>query len=102
MRNVVFKLKIPIPDKANEYQEFTFDNPNDICKKLDISTTTLYRLINNTIKFAHADKKHLEGIIVEREYLPLKQPKRVKKTVEAIENDKKNFRNKLLETLTKS
>ena len=100
MRNVIFKLKIPLPDKENEYQEFKFEDPNDICKKLDISTTTLYRIINKTMKFTHNDKKYLEGIIIERELLPLKYPKRIKKSAEDIAKEKKEFRNKILDTLT--
>ena len=34
MKLVVFKLKIPISGKEEEYTEFTFNNPNEICDKL--------------------------------------------------------------------
>ena len=67
MKLVVFKLKIPIPNKESEFSEFTFNNPNEICEKLDISVSALYAICNKTYKWSHKTSKHLQGIIIERE-----------------------------------
>ena len=67
MKLVNFKVKIPIPEKNDEYKEFQFTSPKDVCKELSISESALYSICNNTFKWSHKRNKHLQGIIIERQ-----------------------------------
>lgn len=96
MRHVIYILKIPIPDKPNEYEEFKVDDPKKICEKLKISITCFNRIVKGTFKCSHSNKKYLEGIIIEREYQPLKKPSVVKKTEEEIAKEKEEFRKNII------
>ena len=99
MKNVQYRLKIPSIEKENEFEEFIFNKPDEIAEKLKISITTVYRLINGSFKYSHVEKKHLQGIVIEKIIQPLKHPRRVKKTEREIKKETIDFRKTLLETL---
>lgn len=96
MRHVNYILRIPVPDKPNEYEEFKVEDPKKICDKLKISMTCFNRILRGTFKCSHNGKKYLEGIIIEREYQPLKKPSAVKKSEEEIELEKEAFRKNII------
>ena len=106
MRKVIYLVKIPKPDKKEEYEELTFNKTEEVCEKMGISVTTLYSIINKKLKYNHVDKKHLEGIIIEK---IIQEPKKKqkpdctksKKSKEEIEESKKDFQTKLIELNTK-
>lgn len=96
MRHVIYKLKIPNPLKINEYEEFTISDPKIICEKLSISMTCFNRILNGTMKYSHQNKKYLEGVIIEKEYL---ESKRIKKTKEEIKKEQEEYRLNIISNL---
>ena len=96
MRHIIYILKIPINNKPNEYEVFKVEDSKKICEKLKISITCFNRILNKSFKCSHSNKKHLEGIIIEREYQPLKKAKPVKKTDEEVEKEKEDFRKSII------
>ena len=99
MKNIQYKLKIPSLENENEFNEFIFETPNEVADKLNVSITTIYRILKGEFKYLHTDKKHLEGIQIEKIVKPLKHPRRIKKTEEDIKTEKIDFRKTLLESL---
>ncbi len=91
MKLVEYIVKIPNPTKEGEYEEFTCAKTTEVCAKLKISTTTMYGIMNKTIKFSHDNKKHLEGIIIEKHFLEPKKVRKPKKTEEEIKEIKSEF-----------
>jgi hypothetical protein len=96
MRSVIFKVKIPIPDKDGEYKEYEFSRPDDVCTLLNIPTATMYAIIQGKIKFSHKSIQHLANIKIER--IPIEK-KNKKKTQKEIEESRRNFEKQLLEKL---
>lgn len=65
MLTIIYKVKIPLSE-SNEYKEVLLNTRQDVCSFLKISQTTFYSILNNTLKFKHADKLYLRGIIIEK------------------------------------
>ena len=99
MKNIEYKLKIPSLENENEFSEFIIETPQEVADKLKVSITTVYRILKGEYKYSHLDKKYLEGIQIEKIVKPLKQPRRIKKSVEEIKTEKIDFRKTLLESL---
>lgn len=99
MRSVIFKVKVPIPDKEGEYKEFEFNSPEKVCEMLNIPVPTLYAITQGRIKFTHESLKHLANIKIEKISIPAKNPRKKKKPVEVIEEERKTFEKKLYEKL---
>ena len=99
MKNIQYKLMIPSLDNETEFNEFIFETPKEVAERLNVSLTTVYRILNNDFKYSHSDKKHLEGIKIEKIVKPLKHPRRIKKTAEQIAFEKIDYRKNLLESL---
>lgn len=96
MRKVIFKVKIPIPN-TNNFKEIEFESRKSICEFLKITNNTLYSLTTQRLKLKHKNKKHLEGIIIEKTYV--EGVKKNIKTDEEVEIDKFNFQQQLLEQI---
>ena len=98
MRPVIFKVQIPVPD-TNEYKEYEFNSPKEVCDLLKISASTLYAIIQGRIKFSHDHLKHLINIKIQRIPVPPKFKQYKKKSLDVIQQDQKDFQQQLLDKL---
>ena len=99
MRSVVFKVKIPVPERPGEYKEYEFTKPDDVSNLLNIPTPTMYAIIQGKIKFSHESIRHLANIKIERFPVEGKKKRKKKKTQEEIDEDRRIFERQLLERL---
>jgi CRISPR/Cas system-associated protein Cas10 (large subunit of type III CRISPR-Cas system) len=59
------KFLLKIPDGEN-FIEHKFDTINHLCEFLNITHNTAYSLRSQRLKLKHKNKKHLEGIRIEK------------------------------------
>ena len=90
MKLVEYIVKIP---KDDTFVEFSFNSTKDVCDKLEITTSALFRIINGTMKYNTKKLSAYEGIIIEK--------REIKKEKEPI-TDKTKFQNDLINKLTNS
>ncbi len=97
MRIVKFKVYIPKPDILNEYEEFEYNTPAEVCDALKIKRSTMYSIINNKFKCAFLKQKYLEGIKIKN--FSVVNSNIQQKTKDELINENKQIQQKLLETL---
>lgn len=90
MKLVEYTVKIP---KDDGYAIFTYNNTKDVCTKLGITTSALFRIINKTMKYNTKKLSVYEGIIIEKRDIK-------KDTIQPC--DKGQFQNDLIKKLENS
>ena len=97
MRIVKFKVYIPKTNVPNEYEEFEYNSPMEVCNALKIKRATLYAIINEKFKCAFFKQKYLEGIKIKS--FPVINAIAQPKTKDEIIKESKEIQKNLLETL---
>ncbi len=93
MKQEKFLLKIPDGDNFVEHK---FNTINELCEFLNITHNTAYSLRSKRLKLKHKNKKHLEGIQIEK--IPVFYSS--KPNTEEVEKNKEEYQKELKNKLS--